>query len=74
MFIWKQRKKPRTRFEKLVKLGLPEWRAAEAAYSRKAYWKNARHARVNMAISNKRLEQAGYYCILGQYESLHFCD
>ncbi len=56
MYIWKQWKKPRTRVENLMKLGLPEWRACEVAYSRKAYWKSARHASIQMAISNKRLD------------------
>lgn len=57
-----------------MKLGLLEWRACEAAYSQKAYWKSDRHASVQMAISNKRLAQAGYYSILDRYESLHLCD
>ena len=71
MYIWKQWKKLRTRVENLMKLGLPEWRACEAAYSRKAYWRTARHPSVQWAISNKRLAQAGYYSILDRYESLH---
>ena len=71
MYIWKQWKKPRTRVENLMKLGLPKWRACEAAYSRKAYWRTARHPSVQWAISNKRLAQAGYYSILDRYESLH---
>ena len=57
----------------LMKLGLPKWRACELAYSRKAYWRCAKHASVNMAISSKRLAQAGYYSILDRYESLHLC-
>ena len=73
MYIWKQWKLPRTRVENLMKLGLPEWRACEAAYSRKAYWRSAKHASVNTAISSKRLAQAGYYSILDRYESLHLC-
>ena len=56
-----------------MKLGLPEWRACEVAYSRKAYWRCAKHASVNTAISSKRLAQAGYYNILDRYESLHLC-
>ena len=73
MYIWKQWKKPRTRVRNLMKLGLPEWRACEVAYSRKANWRSARHASVHAAISNKRLAQAGYYSILDRYESLHLC-
>lgn len=45
----------------------------EAAYSRKAYWKSARHASVQRAVSNKKLAQAGYYSILNRYEFLHLC-
>ncbi|MGM9768075.1 MAG: group II intron reverse transcriptase/maturase [Candidatus Cryptobacteroides sp.] len=74
MYIWKQWKKPGKRVENLMKLGLPEWRACEAAYSRKAYWRTAHHPSVQWAISNKRLAQAGYYSILDRYESLHLCD
>ena len=61
MYIWKQWKLPRTRVKNLMKLGLPEWRACEVAYSRKAYWRSAAHASVQTAISSKRLAQAGYY-------------
>lgn len=74
MYIWKQWKKPKTRMRNLVSLGLPEWRACEVAYSRKAYWRSARHASVQAAISNERLAQAGYYSILDRYESLHCYD
>ena len=68
MYIWKQWKKPKTRMKNLMKLGLPEWRAREVAYSRKAYWRCAKHASVNMAISSERLAQAGYYSILNEAE------
>jgi len=74
MYIWKQWKNPQTRVKNLMKLGLPEWRACEVAYSRKAHWKCAHHASVQWAISNKRLARAGYYSILDRYESLHLCD
>ena len=74
MYIWKQWKTPRTRVENLRKLGLPEWRACEVAYSRKSYWRCAKHASVNMAITSKRLAQAGYFSLSDRYESLHLCD
>ena len=74
MYIWKQWKNPRTRIRNLMKLGLPEWRACEAVYSGKAYWRTAHHASVQWAISNKRLAQVGYYSVLARYESLHLCD
>jgi group II intron reverse transcriptase/maturase len=71
MYIWKQWKRPRTRIKNLMKLGLPKWRACEVACSRKSYWRSSAHASVQMAISSKRLAQAGYYSILDRYESLH---
>ena len=74
MYIWKQWKNPRTRVRNLMKLGIPEWRACEAVYSGKAYWRAAHHPSVQWAISNKRLAQVGYYSILDRYESLHLCD
>lgn len=74
MYIWKQWKKPKTRVQNLMKLGLPEWRACEVAYSRKSYWRCAKHASVNMAIASKRLAQAGYFSLSDRYESLHLCD
>ena len=74
MYIWKQWKKPRTRVQNLMKLGVPEWRACEVAYSQKSYWRSAKHASVNMAITSKRLAQAGYLSLSDRYESLHLCD
>jgi hypothetical protein len=46
----------------------------EEPYSRKAYWRSARHVSVQMAITNKRLARAGYVHRSGRYESLHLCD
>ena len=74
MYIWKQWKKPRTRVENLKKLGVPEWQACAVAYSRKSYWRSAKHAVVNMAIISKRLAQVGYFSLSDRYESLHLCD
>jgi len=74
MYIWKQWKKTRRRKENLMKLGVPEWRACEAAYSRKAYWRSAKHASVHSALTNERLARAGYYSLSERYESLHLYD
>ena len=35
---------------------------------------SAKHAVVNMAITSKRLAQAGYFSLSDRYESLHLCD
>lgn len=38
MCLWKQWKKIRTRYRKLIQLGLPDWKAHTLANTRKAYW------------------------------------
>ena len=73
-YIWKQWKKPRTRAESLMQLGIPEWQAWAVSNCRKAYWHMAKNGHVQRAISKERLAQAGYYSILDRYESLHLCD
>ncbi|MCF2684443.1 hypothetical protein JQM82_16130, partial [Faecalicatena contorta] len=40
---------------KLLGLGLPEWAACEAAYSRKAYWRMAGNGVVQRALTKERL-------------------
>ena len=55
MCIWKQWKLPKTRRRKLLGLGLSEWTACEAAYSRKAYWRMAGNGVVQRALTKERL-------------------
>ncbi len=71
MCIWKQWKLPRTRRRKLLRLGLPEWAACEAAYSRKAYWRMARSGVVQRALTKERLIRWGFYDLATAYQSLH---
>ena len=73
-YIWKQWKKPRTRANSLMQLGIPEWQAWAVSNCRKGYWHMAKNGHVQRAISKERLVQAGYYSILDRYESLHLCD
>jgi len=71
MYIWKQWKKPRTRVENLMKLGMPDWQAYRNGNTRKGYWAVAGSGILTHTITNKRLARAGYFCILDRYESLH---
>ena len=73
MYIWKQWKKPKTRVMNLKKLGMPDWQAYRNGNTRKGYWAVAGSGILTHTITNKRLAQAGYYSILGRYESLHLC-
>ena len=67
-------KRPRTRAENLMKLGIPEWQAWSVSNCRKAYWHMAKNGHVQRAISKERLALAGCYSILDRYESMHLCD
>ncbi len=72
MYIWKQWKVPKARAENLEKLGVPRYYARKWSYV-KGYWRVAGSPILTSSITGKRLAQAGYYCILDQYESLHSC-
>ena len=71
MYIWKQWKRPRTRVQNLMKLGMPDWLAYRNGNTRKGYWAVAKSGILKTTITDKRLAQAGYFDILAKYESLH---
>ena len=70
MYIWKQWKKPKTRVQNLIKLGMEPWKAYRNGNTRKGYWAVAGSGILNTTITDKRLAQAGYFDILAKYESL----
>ena len=74
MYIWKQWKKPKTRVECLIKLGVPKERAWIAARTRKAYWRRAAMPIVQEGLLKEILARAGYYSIQTRYEQVHLCD
>jgi len=69
-YIWKQWKKPRTKYRNLRKLGIPEKYAWMTAQSRRKYWFVAGTTSVMRAISNERLARAGYFDLSEAYESI----
>ena len=71
MYIWKQWKKPKTRVQSLIKLGMEPWKAYRNGNTRKGYWAVANSGILKTTITDKRLAQAGYFDILAKYESLH---
>ena len=73
MYIWKQWKKPGTKVQNLMKLGMPAWQAHRNGNSRKSYWAVAGSGILTHTITNERLVRAGYYSILYAYESVHSC-
>ena len=71
MYIWKQWKKPKTKVANLRKLGVPADKAFQWGNTRRGYWRIAGSAVLQRSITNERLAAAGYFSILGCYESLH---
>ena len=69
-YIWKQWKKPGTKYRNLLKLGIPEKYAWMTAMSRRSYWFTAGTTAVMRAISNERLIRAGYFDLSDAYERI----
>jgi RNA-directed DNA polymerase len=65
--IWRQWKRPRTRFRNLVKLGLDEERAAKSAWNGRGAWWNAGASHTNQALPISFFEKQG---LLSLYESM----
>jgi len=58
--LWRQWKKPRTRYKRLIALGLKEGMAKQTACSGKGPWRMARTYGMHKAISNGVIEAMGY--------------
>jgi RNA-directed DNA polymerase len=58
--LWRQWKKPRTRYKQLVALGIKEETARKSAYSSKGPWRMARVQSMHRALSNGMIESMGY--------------
>ena len=71
MCICKQWKLPRTKKRHLVILGIPEYFANMAAYSRKGYWRTVNTTTVKRALSKERLVRSGFYDLAIAYQSVH---
>jgi RNA-directed DNA polymerase len=69
--IWKQWKKPRTKFSNLVKLGVPIYKAWEFANTRKGYWRLSNSPILNTTLNNQYLENLGYISISKKYHQIH---
>ena len=71
MCIWKQWKKPRTKYKNLVKLGIPEHYASTIANSRRKYWYISNNKAVIWALNKERLINSGFYDLATAYQSVH---
>jgi len=71
MYIWKQWKKVKARFQNLQKLGVSKEQAWEWANTRKGYWRISGSWILSTTITNKRLVHRGYADIAKKYETVH---
>lgn len=62
--IWRQWKRPRTRFRKLKELGLSEKRAAKSAYNGRGAWWNSGASHLNQCFKKKYFENMGLFSLL----------
>lgn len=67
MCYWKEWKKIKTKFNNLIRLGLPRDKSWEYANSRKGYWRIAGSIVLDRTITNLFLEQIGYKSLTGVY-------
>ncbi|HEY5546275.1 MAG TPA: group II intron reverse transcriptase/maturase [Gemmatimonadaceae bacterium] len=68
--LWKQWKRPRTRFQKLRALGLDEARAAISAYNGRGPWWNAGASHMNQAVPTALLTRWGLLSFLWEHQRL----
>jgi RNA-directed DNA polymerase len=58
--LWRQWKRPRTRYKRLIALGLKKHTALSTACRRKGPWKMAKSSGMHKAVSNAIIEEMGY--------------
>lgn len=69
--IWKRWKRGTTRYQMLVKLGIPRWYAQEGAGG-KSPWRMANSPVIKAALSNDYLRNSGLKSIKTRYQELRF--
>jgi RNA-directed DNA polymerase len=68
--LWVQWKKPKTRAEKLMKLGIEKARALTSAYNGRGSWWNAGASHMNAAIPTSWLCRQGLISLLAEHRRL----
>jgi len=67
MCIWKSWKKPKTKVANLIKCGIADWQAYQWGNTRLAYWRIADSPILHRAVTNERLRNQGYTCLMDLY-------
>lgn len=58
--LWRQWRRPRTRYKRLMELGLKAENARKTVRTSKGPWRMASSVGMHMAVSNKKIEKMGY--------------
>lgn len=70
--LWKQWKRIGTKHDNLVKLGVNDSKAWEWANTRKKYWRIAGSFVLATTVTNKYLEECGYFSLVKQYRKVRY--
>lgn len=70
VLLWRQWKRPRTRFRELCRRGLDAARAAASAYNGRGPWWNAGASHMNQAVPTRALRQLGLVSLLDEHRRL----
>ncbi len=68
--LWKQWKRPRTRFKELCRRGLAEARARSSAYNGRGAWWNAGASHMNQAVPTTVLRRLGLVSLIDEHHRL----
>jgi len=67
--LWRQWKRPRTRAEKMIRLGLDKERAWRSAYNGRGPWWNAGASHMNACVTARMLHRQGLVSLLYLHQS-----
>ena len=65
--LWRQWKKPKTRYKKMVQLGVKADRAKKAVAGGRGPWYNAGASHMHAAVPNRLLEKWGLLCLVQKH-------
>ena len=70
MVYWKQWKRIKTKFDRLISLGIPKGKAWEYANTRKSYWRTSNSPILSRSLGNNTLKNLGFLFFLDYYRQV----
>lgn len=70
MVFWKQWKRVKTRYRKLVSFGIPKQDAIRFANTRKSYWRTAGSQIMSKSLTNKAIQELGFLYFSDHYRQV----